>query len=517
MRASGFKLYVKSENGISEYTTHDCKKLEFSISEQKSGDTVILRGYLTAKEEIRPIWLDVMIPYDLRGLSFNANGFQSWSESPLIDKSKGIGKLASLPGRMFRLRCFGDYHFNRRAASAGTAYSHLYLDMQSDGKTDLFLGDLKPHDSYTMFSVNYIENMITASSDLEGLCIREGESVELFAVCIVGSSDEWFSILNIERLGAGRITGWTSWYNYYTKITEYILEANMKALHEARIPMDIFQIDDGYFANVGDWLEPNGSFPGGMKALADEVRSYGWTAGIWSAPFVTDNESSIFKEHSGWILRTNEGKLQPAGWNPNWTGVFYALDIYNEELRDYLREVYSTTIDDWGYGFLKLDFLYAAGLQPREGKTRCMVMSDAMDFLLESTNGAKILACGVPIGPVVGKCHYCRIGGDISHGWEDRFLKTINYRERVSTVSSLGNTKSRYHLNGKAFLNDPDVFILRDTKEIKMSEDEKQILFDTNLEKSGLVFFSDDISMYTEEKVKMVREAFTGYKGSGGD
>ena len=211
-------------------------------------------------------------------------------------------------------------------------------------------------------------------------------------------------------------------------------------------------------------------------------------------------------------MRTPRGKLQTAGWNPNWTGVFYALDIYNEEFREYLRNVYDTTINEWGYGFLKLDFLYAAGLQPRRGKTRCMVMADAMDFLLEITEGAKILACGAPIAPAMGKCHYCRIGGDISHGWEDNLLKMLNYRERVSTAASLGNTISRYILNGRAFLNDPDVFILRETKEIKLSAEEKDILFKTNISKSGLVFFSDDISLYDDDMVKMVKEAFGRFK-----
>ena len=286
----------------------------------------------------------------------------------------------------------------------------------------------------------------------------------------------------------------------------------MKSLEKAKIPLDVFQIDDGYFTSVGDWLEPNDKFPGGMKETADGIIKYGWTAGLWSAPFVCDNESSIFNEHNEWIMRTPKGRLQEAGWNPNWTGIFYALDIYNEDFREYLQDVYNTTINEWGFRFLKLDFLYAAGLHPREGKTRCMVMADAMDLLLELTKGARILACGVPIAPAMGKCHYCRIGGDISHGWEDAFLKAIHYRERVSTVSSLGNTKSRFFLNGKAFLNDPDVFILRDTKEIKLTKEEKDKLFDTNISHSGLVLFSDNVSGYDAIQVEKVAAGFRKYR-----
>ncbi len=512
MRVSEFTMFLKTKSGIKDYSENKNMNFSFNISEQKDGGISIIKGRLTAHTEIEPVWLDVAIPAELGGMSYYANGFQSWSESPLIDKTKRLKKLWSLPAGLFRLRNFGDLGFSSRAWDSGNAYSHLYLDLMSEGNTKIFIGDLKPYDSYTMFSVDYPSNLITAGSDLEGLVLNKGDSVEVFRICIVPDAQTWFSNLGIKRLDAEKFTGWTSWYNYYTKITEYILEANMKSLEEAEIPMDVFQIDDGYFTAVGDWLEPNDSFSGGMNAVAEEIKNHGWTAGLWSAPFITDNSSAIFNEHSGWIMKTPGGKLQTAGWNPNWTGVFYALDIYNEEFRNYLREVYDTTINDWGYGFLKLDFLYAAGLQPRKGKTRCMVMADAMDFLLEITKGAKILACGVPIAPAMGKCHYCRIGGDISHGWEDGLLKTINYRERVSTAASLGNTSSRYFLNDIAFLNDPDVFILRESKEIKLTEEQKNILFDTNIAKSGLVFFSDDISMYEDNQITRVREAFRNYK-----
>lgn len=512
MRTLGFSLYTKNETGISECGENNNMDFTMSFSEKKDGGITIIKGKVTAHTKLELFWLDVLFEEQLEGLSYYANGFQSWSESPLISKGVRLKKLFSLPGSLFRLKNFGDYNFNAMASKSGGGYSHMYLDLIHDNQTRAFYGDLLPYDSYTMFAVDYEFNMVIAGSDLEGIVLEAGESMEIFRICITPDSQTWFSVLGIERLPAEKLTGWTSWYNYYTKITEYILEANMKSLDNTGLPMNVFQIDDGYFTNVGDWLDPNNSFPGGMKALADKIMEYGWIPGIWSAPFVTDNQSDIFKNHSQWILRTDSGKLQIAGWNPNWTGVFYALDIYNQEFREYLKEVYSTTVKEWGYSLLKLDFLYAAGLRPRPGKTRCMVMSDAMDMLLEITTGAKILACGVPIGPAVGKCHYCRIGGDISHVWEDKLLKAIHYRERVSTSASIGNTHSRYHLNGRAFMNDPDVFILRNTKEIKMSREQKDTLFRTNLKHSGLVFFSDDISTYDEETVKIVKEAFRDYK-----
>ena len=60
----------------------------------------------------------------------------------------------------------------------------------------------------------------------------------------------------------------------------------------------------------------------------------------------------------------------------------------------------------------------------------------------------------------------------------------------------MDNTENRWFLNGRAFMNDPDVFILRDTGDVKLTEEQKRDLFALNMEKSGLVFFSDDIREY---------------------
>lgn len=517
MKASGFRLHVRKNGKIISLDDTMDRYFHLSMTEQTMEGIKIIKGNLNALERLELFSLEVMMPQELEGMSFYANGFQSWSASPLMDKNHRHKQLAKLLKYIFRLRYYGDYDFNKAAMEAGDSYSHLYLELQLEGRTKVFYGDLKPHDSYTMFSVDYKSDMVTACSDLDGLVLEAGESLEVFKISISPTSDTWFSLLGLERPEAPKITGWTSWYNYYKKITEYILESNMRSITEAGLEIDAFQIDDGYFTHVGDWLEPNDRFPGGMKAMADIITDHGWTPGLWSAPFVTDNSSAIFNEHSNWILRTPDGKLQTAGWNPTWTGIFYALDIYSDDFREYLTGVYDTMINDWGYKLLKLDFLYAAGIVPGQGKTRCRIMADAMDFLLEITDGAKILACGAPLGPAAGKCHYCRIGGDIAHTWENKLLKALNYRERISTAASLGNTVSRSLLNGRFFLNDPDVFILRDTKEIRMTGEEKDILFKTNMENSGLVFFSDDVSAYDEQTLSKVKKAFGHYGDRGGN
>ena len=253
------------------------------------------------------------------------------------------------------------------------------------------------------------------------------------------------------------ITGWTSWYNYYTRISEEIILNNLFSLSEYRIPIDTFQIDDGFQTAVGDWLSLKPEFPNGMKHIAAEIHKQGYMAGLWLAPFICEKKSELAKQHKKWLVADTSGKPVVAGWNPGWSGDFYALDIYNPRVREYIEHVFNTVLREWDYDMVKLDFLYAAAIIPRAGKSSGAIMHDAMVFLRECVKSRKILGCGVPLGSSFGLVDYCRIGGDVALKWEDRLLKFMRYRERVDTLHSLTSTIGRRHLNGNAFINDPDV------------------------------------------------------------
>ena len=72
------------------------------------------------------------------------------------------------------------------------------------------------------------------------------------------------------------------------------------------------------------------------------------------------------------------------------------------------------------------------------------------------------------------------------------------HRERVSTLNAIQNSISRRHLNNRAFLNDPDVFFLRD-ENIQLSSTQKETLAFVNNHFGSLIFTSDDISLYTNQ------------------
>jgi len=218
--------------------------------------------------------------------------------------------------------------------------------------------------------------------------------------------------------------------------------------------------------------------------------------GIWLAPFAAEKKSILVREHPDWLLRDEKGRPQPGGCN--WSG-FYGLDIYNTEFRAWLKQVFDTVVRDWGYGLVKLDFLYAACLIPRRDKTRAQVMFDGMRLLRELAGDALILGCGVPLAPAFGLVDYCRIGCDMTLNWlGDAYLRPL-HREVPSTRNTLLNTVFRRHLDGRAFRNDPDVFLLRD-ENIKLTPAQRETLATVNALFGGVLFTSDNVGAYDAEK-----------------
>ena len=173
------------------------------------------------------------------------------------------------------------------------------------------------------------------------------------------------------------------------------------------------------------------------------------------------------------------------------------------QVQDYLERVFDRVLNQWGYDLVKLDFLYAAAPFGSETESRAGRMIRAMELLRRLCGEKRILGCGVPLMPAFGLVDYCRIGCDVGLDWNDSRLMQHAHRERVSTRQSIGNTLFRRQLNGRAFLNDPDVFFLRE-ENLKLTGREKEILATVNSLFGGVLFHSDDMSRYSQE----AREAY---------
>ncbi|WP_405192594.1 glycoside hydrolase family 36 protein [Streptomyces anthocyanicus] len=260
---------------------------------------------------------------------------------------------------------------------------------------------------------------LTADRDtLTGWCERDGAPWFL----ALGSEEEVFAAYARhlgDRLGrsdkrAGNV--WCSWYAYYESITEEQLTKDVTALRG--LPFDVVQVDDGWERAVGDW-EANDKFPSGMRALADRITDAGLRPGLWIAPFIVLPGSRTARQRPELLLR--DGRGEPAVAGHNWGVGYWTLDLTLPAAQEHLRETIRRVVREWGFTYLKLDFV-GAGAVPgvrfadvgREEAYRT-----GLSIVREAAGpDAYLLGSGAPLLPSLGLVDAIRSGPDVAPMWE---------------------------------------------------------------------------------------------------
>ncbi len=449
--------------------------------------------------------LDVVFDFPLQSYPrIFVNGFQSWTESQersMNDKLPHLSSLAKRFNYKYQFTKYGDYEFVNIKKGNGYFHGFTYSYLRENERIQL-MGSLNEANGFTIFEHQVPNHKIIIHKDVDGVLIDSPMSMELFFYEGTEASafDTYFKAMAIETPKQPKRFGWTSWYNYYQNITEEIMTQNLDAANALDNKMNIIQIDDGFQTAVGDWLSVDAKkFPHGMKAIADAIKAQGSIPGIWLAPFVVQKSAKLVSDHPEWILKDAAGHFEMAGYG--WGGN-YALDLENDAVKEYLHNCFDVILNDWGFELVKLDFLYAATLGHHPTKTRGQRSAEAMDFLRLCVKDKLILGCGVCLGSAFGKVDYCRIGPDVSLDWDGPWYYQYIHRERVSTKNAILNSIGRRHLDQRAFLNDPDVFILRNNN-VKMSHSQKEVLAQVNRLFGSLLFTSDLVSDYDEIQNKL--------------
>ena len=442
------------------------------------------------------------------------NGFQTWTYCPEYrrgDRIRGLSHLPRAAVRHYGLDRYGDNYFvpypNRAGHFHGESWCYFRL-----GERFTLLASLDEEPGYTLFSYDARRGVLTLERDCEGLGCGGGfHAFDLYLA--EGAEDAvfdgWFDALGVRPRTAEKLTGYSSWYNRYQDISSQSIADDLRGCAQVLRPGDLFQIDDGWEPFVGDWLETDRKkFPDGLRPLVEEIHARGFQAGLWLAPFVAQKGSALYQEHPDWFYRV-DGKPWYCG--VNWGG-FYALDIDNAAVVDYLERVFCRVFDEWGFDLVKLDFLYGAAPFGNERESRAGRMRRAMELLRELCGDKLILGCGVPLMPAFGLADYCRVSCDVGLDWDGSWLMRQTHRERVSTRQAIGNSIFRRQLNGRAWLSDPDVFFLREDN-LKLTQEQKEKLATVNALFGGMLLCSDDMSAYTGaarafyEKLLRIRDA----------
>ncbi|MFH1467474.1 MAG: glycoside hydrolase family 36 protein [Pseudomonadota bacterium] len=313
------------------------------------------------------------------------------------------------------------------------------------------------------------------------------------------------------RVGADSPTGWCSWYHYYTRVTARHVAGNAAALaRHPELGLRFVQLDDGYQAAVGDWLDINGKFPGGLAPVVADIRGHGFAAGLWTAPFFAAARARLLREHPGWRLLDARGRPVSTGFNPVWGARTCALDLTHPEVLAWLSEVFGT-FAGVGFDLFKIDFLYA-GLRHGERHDPARSPLEAYRGGLAAIRAAVgeerfLLGCGAPLGPSVGLVDGMRVSPDVKEQWDSPiaafFGKGCGY---PAARGALRNDVTRWFTHRRWWLNDPDCLLVRDTR-TQLTEEEVRTLVTVLGATGGMVLLSDDMAQVSPARLDLARVA----------
>ena len=450
---------------------------------------------------------------------FFKHGYQSWSASGGCDVN--ASQTHPRDAAHFITRVNHQSETTRPHEFPEAQTSELFTIVESrDAAERVLAGFIGAATSLSTLTVSSPDKII-ARAILDDVTLAPGAHRELDPL-LIAAADESAARLAARwadacgrwmnaRVNAPYQRGWCSWYHYFHAITEDALRANLKSLEAMRseFPIDVVQLDDGFQSALGDWDTTNAKFPSGLKKISSEIRAAGFKAGIWTAPFLAARDSRLMSDHPDWfIMHAESGEPVRAGHNANWTAsddkFAYALDPSNPALRTHLRHLFAKLTRDFGYSYLKLDFLYAAASRGRRhdpNLTRGETLRRGLEAIRAgSGDDAFILGCGCPIGQAVGVVDGMRIGPDVSPFWGS----TASGAGDPSTVYALDAIIARSFMHRRLWLNDPDCLMLR-ARKTRLTADERAALAATIVASGGMLLISDDMSLLDADAGKLFR------------
>lgn len=305
--------------------------------------------------------------------------------------------------------------------------------------------------------------------------------------------------------------GWCSWYHFYQDIDTKNINANLDSVITLQpdLPLSLFQIDDGFETYPGDWYDFTDGFPHGLRPIVDKAKAAGLTPGLWLAPFIVHPKAKLVQEHPDWLRRDERGKLVSAGFV--WNSFTLALDLTHPDALAYACEVIRTAVQEWGFEYLKLDFLYAAaldGVYQDPTLSRAQVLRMGFEALREAA-GLEItmLACGCPFGSALGLFEAMRVSADVNGYWKPHFppVSAIlqNEPHMPSARNAIHNILTRAPLHQRWWVNDPDCLLVRPDTHLTLAE--VQSLSSVIGLTGGSILVSDDLPQLPKDRLRLAQ------------
>jgi alpha-galactosidase len=300
--------------------------------------------------------------------------------------------------------------------------------------------------------------------------------------------------------------GWCSWYHYFGKLVWGDVLQNLRIARKnpRSFPFEVFQVDDGYETEIGDWMTAKPGYPR-LGGLAGAIKENGFRAGIWTAPTSASETSELFGRHREWMVRTDG---RPKKSYRGWGKTVYALDTTHDGAKDWLYRTFRA-LRQAGFDYFKIDFLFSAAMpgSRRRNVTPVQAYREGLEVIRRAAGRGFVLGCGAPLLPSVGLVDGMRIGEDTAPYWK---TKPSGF-QGPNAYFALKNALLRQFMHGRFWTNDPDCVLVRD-RDIELTRNERELYALAAGALDNMLVLSDDLSLVDERGKKLFRRAL-GLRG----
>ena len=396
----------------------------------------------------------------------------------------------------------------------------------SDGKLLLF-GFLDQHRHLAAISMRDSESSdyfnkkrLSAFADYQGTLLEAGKTWET-QWCEVCFGDNFNELMALHASRAPDASGIeprhlpapfvaSSWHFFGGHIGEEMLASQLDAIRDRNIPAEVYQLDGGWYEDIGDWTANKTKFPHGMKFAADMISRAGMVPGIWLAPFIICEESPVAKAHPEWMLRNRDGELVKF----RCSRPCVALDLSRQDVLDFIEKNYRD-LREMGYMYFKADFTQALLADPNPA-----LHDRTMNIVECFRNGLSAIRrgigedsffnlCGGHTGAAMGIADSQRTGHDTYARWQSDNPTPAWHRIRQTMLRSW---------MGAWRLNDPDAIAIRVSSDLlddtpygtlslgDMNDDEARTMVLHQFIAGGTVAIGENCRTLDESRLRMIRK-----------
>ena len=431
---------------------------------------------------------------------------------------------------------YGSYEMSSKTPIQQRSFNDVQLTTESvllarNGNSKFFKVGILTWEIFRASIAFSKEHGITISADGEDKPIKPGETLQ-FEKLVIEQGTNWQDLLfdygkqiaktqNIKPKEIGKWKGYGTWDYFGHDFTMDDINSNLAQIKALNVGANVFQLDASWWVNRGDYLETRSNLPGGMKGVAKIINDNDCVAGLHLDGMRAVSTSNVYKNHPDWFLKDQDGKTIFAPLRDQ-LRVFF--DYSNPETCEYMKNVLKTMTTDWGYKYIKVDFL-CFGLNKdifsivKDTTVKKIVGFDkTMTSMERSRAGFKamrdgigeafFLGCSSVFGPNFGYIDGLRTGPDINPRYE-------SYQSHV--LQNAGN----FYLNQTIVQNDADYIVVRSKEDEDASRAQGKEKFGGNVTFNeaemwadyvtlfgGIKLSSDDLNILRPERKELTKKVY---------